>query len=315
MTTLRLAIGLALLASPAAGQRLESTYRASTAVVPRTITVGDVFQAAVRVELPPHANVAFPDSLDLPADVEHAGRREIRIDSTENGNRLFTAVYPLTAWRPGPIALPGVAVQVQTDGADTDVDAAFPAFDVESVLPADTAGIQPKPAKDVLGANRVWWPILLVGAVLLALLALAVAWYRRRKPQEEVAEVDPGLSPRERALAQLARARESGLVEAGEMKEFYSRVTEAVRVYVAALDPRWSTHLTTTELAGALRRNGIDVEAAALARLLATADLVKFARMRPAASEAHDDWTAAHGWVSAFDWPPPAAVVPEAKAA
>src|SRR5690606_30696625 len=154
----------------------------------------------------PGAEIVFPDSLDLPMEVESAGRREVRVDTVQ-GERRITAVYPLTAWRPGPTGLPPAEVVVRdTSGART-LEVAFPDFALASVLPGDTAGIQPKPARDVLGANRIWWPILLAVALALALLAARYWWYRRRRPRASAAEPAPAVSPRERALALLDDAR------------------------------------------------------------------------------------------------------------
>ena len=219
------ALLLVCTAGGAAGQG-GSPYRVNSAVVPRTITVGDVFQAAIRIELPGGTAVAFADSLALPADVETAGRRVIQVDTTAEGRIAFTAAYPLTAWRPGDVTLPATRVvvrpppgdrpQQQTTQRDDTISVTFPAFDIESVLPGDTTGIEPKPAKDVLGANRVWWPFLVAGAVLLALLVSLYVWRKRRRPALVVAPTAV-VPPRERALAALEAARASGMVERGEL--------------------------------------------------------------------------------------------------
>lgn len=303
----------AMAAVPAQAQDAQRA-RASAAVVPHTITVGDIFQAAIRVAAPAGTEVVFPDSLALPPDIESAGRREIRVDTVQ-GEPQITAVYPLTGWRPGDIPLPDAAVTVRDTAGVRTLDVTFPAFALSSVLPADTAGIEPKPAKDVLGANRIWWPILLAAALLLALAAALYLWYRRRRPR--AAAVAAGLvPPREQALARLDAARGAGLVEAGRVKEFYSEVTDAVREYLEALDVRWGRDLTTSELAGRMRGNGIDAQTAGLLALLASADLVKFARRRPPAAEAIGEWAAARRFVESFDWPPPVVTVQEeAKAA
>jgi hypothetical protein len=302
-------------ASPAAARaQAPPPVRASAAVVPQTITVGDIFQAAIRVAAPPGTEVVFPDSLVLPADVESAGRREIRVD-TVRGEPQVTAIYPLTGWRPGDVPLAPAGLTVRDTTGVHAVEVAFPAFTLSSVLPADTTGIEPKPAKDVLGANRVWWPILLGAGLLLAALAALYVWYRRRRPREAATAV-PDVPPRARALARLDAARSAGLMESGRTKEFYSEVTDAVREYLEALDVRWGRDLTTSELAGRLRGNGVDAQAGALLALLGSADLVKFAQRRPLSAEAAADWTSARRFVESFDWPLPVAAVPEeAKAA
>lgn len=304
------AFALLLTAMTAVDARAQTAeVRASAAVVPQTITVGDVFHAAIRVAAPAGMEIVFPDSLELPREVESAGRREIRID-TIGGEHQVTAVYPLTAWRPGDVPLPPAEITVRDTAGARTIEVSFPAFALASVLPTDTAGIEPKPAKDVLGANRIWWPILLAAGVLLALLAALWWWYRRRAPHETVAP-SPVVSPRERVFARLDAARSAGLVEAGRTKEFYIEVTEALREYLETLDVRWSRDLTTSELAGRMRGLGVDAQAAALIGLLGNGDLVKFAQRRPLSAEAYADWTTAHRFVESFDWPLPAVEAPQ----
>ncbi|MEX1183532.1 MAG: DUF4381 family protein [Gemmatimonadota bacterium] len=266
------------------------------AVVPQTITVGDVFHAAARVSLPPGAHVEPPDTIAVVDDVESAGRVDVSVDSTAGGLEA-TVVWPLAAWRPGDYQLPPITVRVVRDGAASDIVVALPAFTVSSVLPADTAGVEPRAAKDVLGANRVWWPIVL--AVLLA-LAVAVGlyiWWRRRRRAEQPGAIVIAAPPRELALEQLRALAAAGLLERGDVKRFYATLTETLRHYAAAVDPAWSGDLTTAELSGRLRSALPVTDALELVRILGEADLVKFARARPPSSVAVADLEAAVRWV------------------
>lgn len=288
-----------------ATDRPAAAQRASTAVLPQTITVGDVFHAAVRVDVPAGAEIVFPDTLVLPADVELAGRMSVRRDSASGA---VTAMYPLTAWRPDSFALAPITFAVRTGGALQAASAPFPPFAVSSVLPADTAGIEPKAAKDVLGANRIWWPLLL--ALLLALIAgaLAYRWWRRRRALQDVI-VPPTVLPRAEALAALDRLRELKLVEAGHVKEFYLGTTAAVRAFLATEQRDLTPDLTTAELAAEcrLRRYQADAELASLLSALAYADLVKFAGERPSAVRAYQDWQLLRDWVQHYNTAPPQA--------
>lgn len=277
--------------------------RVSTAVVPQTITVGDVFHAAVRVELPAGAEAAFPDTLALPSgDIEAAARVRVQVDTTATG-RTATALYALTAWRANEdVQLPDLAFTVRAPGGGVaTVTASFPVFQLSSVLPADTAGIEPKPARDVWGASRLWWPILLALAALL--LVALLAWYvwRRRRPREIVQPATPGIPPRQRALDRLAHARTAGFVERGELKPFYTELAAALREYLEAIEPLLGADLTTGELAMHARRRGAPPMLLELIRILGRADLVKFARARPTAAEAYGDLDAARRWVEQHD--------------
>ncbi|HEU5208754.1 MAG TPA: hypothetical protein VFU06_05015 [Longimicrobiales bacterium] len=295
-----LLVALALLGGFAHGAHAQ---RVSTAVVPQTITVGDVFHAAVRVELPAGAEAAFPDTLALPSeDIEAAARVRVQVDTTATG-RTATALYALTAWRANEdVQLPDLAFTVRAAGGGVStVTASFPVFQLTSVLPADTAGIEPKPARDVWGASRLWWPILLALAALL--LVALLAWYvwRRRRPREIVQPATPGIPPRQRALDRLAHARTAGFVERGELKPFYTELAAALREYLEAIEPLLGADLTTGELAMHARRRGAPPMLLELIRILGRADLVKFARARPSAAEAYGDLDAARRWVEQHD--------------
>jgi hypothetical protein len=270
-----------------------------TAIVPQDITVGDVFHIVLQVVPAPEGGVAFPDSIVLPPDLEPAGRRELRQDTITQGVRL-SAVYPVTGWRPGTHELSPVRLRLGAGASERVATAALPAVLIRSVLPADTAGVQPKPARDVLGANRLWWPWLLL--VMTALLVLAaIIWHRQRRAALFPPVAVPGRSAREEALLALERARASGALEAGDHKRFYSEVSAALRWYLAALDPGLGTDLTTSELASALRRQGQEGATAVLQRVLRASDLVKFARRIPEVNDALHEWQQARDWVCSYE--------------
>ena len=290
----RLAVLALLLPGSLAAQQVR------TAILPHDITVGDVFQVVVQVAPVTAGTVVFPDSLALPADLETAGRRLVRQDTTTAGVR-WSAVYPVTAWRPGQHALPAAAIRLTRAGQVLSAVAAFPAVVIRSVLPADTAGIQPQPPHDVVGGNRVWWPWLLLAALLAIAAAAALYWYRRHRHRPRPAAPIPAVSLRDTALRALAAARSSGALEAGDFKRFYSDVSGALRTYVAALDPALGTDLTTTELARALHTRGREAGTAELLAVLHAADLVKFARHGVTHAVALADWERAWSWADGYE--------------
>ena len=311
-----------------------NAQEARTAVLPDSVTVGDVFRAAVRIAVPTGGSVFFPDSLQsVPDDIETAARSEVNVDSSRAGVRTVTAMFPLTAWRPGRFQLPPLRVMVFLPDGGREVEVTFPAITVYSVLPADTAGIEPEPAKDVIGPNRLLWPLVLAAIGLAALLLLGIWMVRRRRPKQVPADL---VAPREAALAELDRIRKLGLLETGEWKPFYSAVTDVLRGFVDQLEPAWSLDLTTSELERAMERyvngqheefvhrapasspggNGVDAGDAGLAEqpagstyphlidVLGRADLVKFANQVPGRSDALQVWQQSVAWVETFAWPP-----------
>jgi hypothetical protein len=102
--------------------------------------------------------------------------------------------------------------------------------------------------------------------------------------------------PRAAALASLEELRRSGLIERGEHKEYYARLTETLRRYAYSVNRDWSTDLTTGELAPGLLRGGAP-GAEDLLRVLGGADLVKFARARLDSATAWRDLDTAVAWI------------------
>lgn len=299
-----IAIGLALagalagLASvPAAAQDIRA------AVSPDTVTVGDVARAAIRIDLPAGYRAVLPDSLVLDGDLEAAGPRSVWREPREDGGERVTVAYAVSAWRPGTADLPAVAVRISGPDGDRTVQVPLPSLEVRSVLPGDAAQLDPRPLKDVLGANRALWPFLFLAGILLVLAAMWIWRRRRRTALPAPVPAEPDLPPREAALEILDRAMAARLVETGRMKAFYSEVGAAVRLYLDALDPRWGADLTTSELANRLAQDVAPPHRHRALRVLAAADMVKFARRHPTVEQARADWELAREWVQTFERP------------
>lgn len=273
-----------------------------------TIRVGDPFRAIVRIELPAGMEIMLPDSLTPTEDVENAGKVRMRRDSA-NGVVTVVAAYPLTAWRTGPLELPMFMPWLRDAEGRKQMAVALPDINVISVLPADTAGIKPKPPKDVLGADRLWWPWLLLALAVAVALGVLYWWWRRRGRAEPAEAPIPAIMPRERALHEIDRIRTLGLIEQKEYKRYYSLLSEVLRQYVQTVEPAWSTYLTTEELAA---RSAGNAGVKPAMSVLRHADLVKFARSIPEPDAARADLDHARAWVSNY---PAATAASEAKVA
>lgn len=302
------ALGAGRPATPQPGARPLAAQEVRTAAGDDSIRVGDVVPVAVRVTIEPGERVLWPDTIPLgetAGDLENAARVRERFDTLADGRIQVTAMYSVTPWRPGETALPELPVRVVSgDERARTLAAQLPTLAVGSVLPEDTAGLELKPVKGVIGPNWSWWPLVLL---LVALVAVALAlwwWWRRRRRRGAGLPVAPAVAPREAALARLQAAREAGLVERGELKEFYTRIAAAIREYLAAIEPAWSEDLTTTELLARVRGFAGAGAATDLSGVLRPADQVKFARRQVDARTGHEEWERARSWVAGFDWPP-----------
>lgn len=297
------AVLLATAALPATAQEpspVPSRVQVATGAAPDTVTVGDPFQALVRVVAATGSRVEFPP---LPTGANALELRDsLRVVTGSDPAAGVLAIYPLVAWRTGSLAVPPLPVRVTLPDGTAEVYRVTLRLPwVRSVLPPEPAEVEPRGAKDVLDAERAsaWWALLLALALLLVTLAAYVLWRRRAA---EAAPLSPPLSPRAQALATLDRARALRPTDAGEWKPFFSLLSGALRAYLAALSPHWSEDLTTRELLRALendRRAGAQLRT--LHSVLNLADRVKFARYNPHAEEAEEAWIAARQWIESFE--------------
>jgi hypothetical protein len=163
--------------------------------------------------------------------------------------------------------------------------------------PARLAVSAPKIAKDAdisdikgpARSPRPWWPWLAAAA-----LAAAAWWAWRRWKNRPVAAplvpAAPPVPPETAAENALAELEASGLWERGEYAAFYLRLTDVLRIYLETRYGEPATAMTSAEVARLVKAHEPDLRASATAReVLTRADLVKFARSRPDASEGPND--------------------------
>src|SRR5690606_13042052 len=220
-----LAAALGGLAPVGAAAQDAAPLRVSAAVAPETVTVGDRFRSVVQLVVPAGASVEFPRlevgaTVHLVASVRGIPARAGEPPIASYSLVAWVAEAPLTAQAPVRVTLP--------DGTAATYLVPLRLPVVRSVLPADTAGVRPRPARGLLpvdASGRRWWPwILLLGA----LAALAVVLRMRRRPAPAVPA-----TARERALAELARLeREWGSGRCGPAS-LYPAVTRVLRGYLA----------------------------------------------------------------------------------
>lgn len=280
----RFPVRVALLAVLIAGTpgltSAQSRIQVGTRVAPDTVTVGDPFVVLVRVRVAAGATVDFPQPPDTSGPVQPLDPLVLR-DTVIGGETDYTATYRLAGWDVGqlPIALEDLVVR--QNGEERRVAMGELSVFVRSVLPADTAQRDPKPARppiDLPVSN--WWKWL--AAILAALLLAALVWYWRRRRNR--ARPPVVIDPLKAAEEEFARVESLGLVDAGERGRYVALMVDVVRDYLAR---RVGTpaSLTGNELTAVLRRRG-KVPLDRLAPLLTETDLVKFARYQVTADRA-----------------------------
>ncbi len=148
-----------------------------------------------------------------------------------------------------------------------------------------------KPIKTVQAVPwNIWdyWLYIAIGAAAV-LIALGLWLYFRKRPEKKPVEKLPLVTPYDLARQQLKSLKEEQLWQQGDIKQYYTRLTDILRTYfehqfgIAALEQ------TSEELLKNIKPvTKLNQQRDKLRSLLAIADLAKFAKLQPTADE-HED--------------------------
>ena len=149
--------------------------------------------------------------------------------------------------------------------------------------------------RDIAPIERVpytFWEIF--RWVLLALgvgaLAFGIWWLQthRKEVHEALTKSEPvdTRTPEERALQTLEKLRQERLWQSGRVKEYHTRLTDAVRQFIEESIGIRATEMTSDECVNALMCKSVSADATTLLRsIFGIADMVKFAKSEPSAHE------------------------------
>jgi len=141
------------------------------------------------------------------------------------------------------------------------------------------------------------WLYILLGLLLLAAIGYA-SYYFIKKHQNKKNEAEAILfaSPIEKAISLLELLEKKELWQHGEIKTYYSELTDITRNYIEEVIEIPAMESTSSELFDALkiavRQKKIKISADTLAqfkKVMATSDLVKFAKSKPLDFEIEND--------------------------
>ncbi|WP_407401014.1 cell wall anchor protein [Sodaliphilus sp.] len=129
-----------------------------------------------------------------------------------------------------------------------------------------------------------WWAFLLAFLLVGGGLCYYFLWYKKGRKF-----VMPGrkrLPPYEEAMINLNRLKESNLWQNGQEKEYFTGLTDILRVYIDRRFEINAVEMTSTQIIDTLKKN--DETRAVneqLSMILEMADVVKFANVRPLADD------------------------------
>jgi hypothetical protein len=146
--------------------------------------------------------------------------------------------------------------------------------------------IKPYKAPVTAGEILTWFLIIVVVAAIVWYIVRTVRKFKSRKKGEVVKVVNPDPA-HIIALRELEKLKEEKLWQNGEIKLYYTRLSEIIRQYLENRYGIQSLELTTPETLSLLKKTGFrdDELYTKLKMVLTSADLVKFAKYKPEPAE------------------------------
>jgi hypothetical protein len=284
---------LTVLFSAAAVVTLQAQNTQVTAKLDRaTVRIGEQVKLHLTVFQRKGEKVIFPvltDTLTANVQVLGSGKTDT-INNQQDAQKIaVTKSYMITSFDAGAYQLPPLAfVTALRDTSYTDPLS----FNVESVKVDTTKSIYD--IKQPLAVSYTWidwlkdnWYWILVP--FLAGLGIGVTiWYllKRRKQQPVLVTAKADLPLDVIALNKLRELKDKKLWQQGEVKAYYSEMTDVIREYLEKRYQIKTQEKTTEEIFEGLRQANITAENKnKLYSLLSNADLVKFAKGNPDAAE------------------------------
>lgn len=160
-----------------------------------------------------------------------------------------------------------------------------------NTVPTDTSITKTKDIKPPYDEPFDWkWYInyLYIGLAILAfviILIIVIRKLNRKKPQEIIIE-KPRIPAHVTALAALEKIKEDAVWKENKVKEYYSSITDTVRLYIEERFNINALELTSEEIIKIFKTQVVDTESKLkLSQILTLSDFVKFAKQIPIEAE------------------------------
>jgi len=270
---------------------LWSQPKVTTAVNTTQNKIGAEFKLTLKTDVDTLSKVKFPES-------KFFGNLEViqsyKIDTVKNGARYeLIKKYGLTQFDSGKYTIPRIPVMINGKMVFSD------SIKVEvNDVKVDTLKQKMYDIKDIAQVESpmgTWWIYVLIALAIAAAGFFIYRFIKKIQTKEKV-EVIVYKTPIEKATTLLQQLETKELWQKGEIKSYYSELTDIARNYIEEEIHIPAMESTTSELIEGLRRaakqqklklSNETVEN--LEKVLKQADLVKFAKVKPLDFEIEED--------------------------
>jgi len=251
--------------------------------------IGAEFKLTLKTVVSSKSKVVFPKLKNIgPLEVIQS----YPIDTVKkNDTYELIKKYGLTQFDSGKYTIPAIKILIDKKPYLSD----SVRVEVANVK-VDTMQQKMYDIKDIssVESNNDWWIYILIVIVILAIGAF-VYWYVKKHQKKKIEE-EVYKTPIEKATTLLNNLESKELVQKGEIKEYYSELTDIARnyieeaIHIPAMESTTSELIQAIRLASTKKKMTLTPETVEnLERVLRQADLVKFAKSKPLDFEITDD--------------------------
>ncbi|MDP4268197.1 MAG: hypothetical protein Q8880_12280 [Bacteroidota bacterium] len=256
------------------------------------ILIGDQIKLHLTFNGPAKTKVKFPLIPDSIKKIEVINRSKIdTVFSQDKKNITLKQTLTITSFDSGSVYVPAFEFNYKTDN-DTATNKLYTdsiMLTVQTMKVDTTLNFKDiKPPLDVPLTFKEILPYILGVVGVAVLVFLGIYFYRRyknKKPLFKFVE-KPKLPADILALQQLEELRKKKLWQDNRVKEYYSELTEILRIYLDSRYEIMAMESTSDEIIQMLKDKDIpEGTKQKLNSILSIADLVKFAKMQPIPTE------------------------------
>jgi hypothetical protein len=269
-----------------AGLQLSAqTPRVDARLDTNSILIGDQVDFHIRLQIPETSTFVWPTIGDtLPEKLEVVGASKIDTTRLGDGYMNVEQILTLTAFDSGYYVVKPLRFEYgQNNSASVQTEPYL--LNVFSVEVDTTLAI--KPIKGPMAAPMTFAEMLpwILGFLALIIAGGLVFYFLINKKQKEpisFAPPKPKIPPHRLALDELEKLRNEKLWQHDKLKDYYTRLTDILRVYIEGRFKITAMEMTSWEIIHAFAGARIEKENLTMLReILEEADMVKFAKYKP----------------------------------
>lgn len=269
-----------------------SAQKITTSIDSSQIKIGSQFNLTLKASVNAKDKVVFPDAKNF-------GALEVLesypIDTIKNNSQYeLIKKYGLTQFDSGKYLIPKLIVKINQKDFQTDSLSI-----VVNNVKVDTTKQQMYDIKDIIATEEEpsseWWKLLVLLALIIA-SGFGSYFIIKRLQKGKVKEEEFFASPIEKAIAYLQNLDKKQLVQKGDVKEYYSEMTDIARTYIEESVHIPAMESTSSELMDSLKKAISEKkmfvnreELDKFRQVLENSDLVKFAKSKPLQFEIEKD--------------------------